>query len=154
MLTVLHELFGHGSGKHLAETSPGHFNFDVGSPPVNPVNGKTIASWYKVGESFGSVFGWSYEECRCELVGLYLSFFPEVRSLFNLAARGISDEDGKHASSLGRGLDSAHLLVNVYTALYIEFLYIARAGILGLASWRPETNVSVGCLRIAYSVVC
>ena len=48
---------GHGCGKLLQETSPGVFNFDVKNPPVSPVTGKPIATWYKPGQTWGSVFG-------------------------------------------------------------------------------------------------
>ena len=43
---VFHELFGHGTGKLLSETEPGVFNFDVQNPPINPLTGKPIESWY------------------------------------------------------------------------------------------------------------
>ena len=94
MLTALHELFGHGSGRHLFEVAPGEFNFDIDSPPVSPLTGEPLKSWYKSGETFKSVFGWSYEECRCELVGLYLSLFPEVTKVFRFP-EGVELEDGK-----------------------------------------------------------
>lgn len=48
---------GHGCGKLLQETSPGVFNFDVENPPVSPVTGKPITTWYKPGQTWGSVFG-------------------------------------------------------------------------------------------------
>ena len=53
----LHELLGHGCGKLFAETAPGIFNFDHDNPPINPLTGKPITSWYKPGETWGSVFG-------------------------------------------------------------------------------------------------
>lgn len=52
----LHELLGHGSGKLLAEEKPGVFNFDKASPPLSPLTGKPITTWYKPGETWGSVF--------------------------------------------------------------------------------------------------
>lgn len=95
ILVALHELLGHGSGKHLSELTEGQFNFDRKAPPINPLTEEQVESWYKVGETFKSVFGWSYEECRCELVGLYLSFFPEVWQVFQGVAEGFDREDGK-----------------------------------------------------------
>lgn len=62
----LHELLGHGTGKLLSELSPGEFNFDANNPPVNPLTGEKIQTWYKPGQTWGSVFGGiaaSYEEC-------------------------------------------------------------------------------------------
>ncbi len=65
----IHELLGHGSGKLLSETSPGVYNFDHKNPPVSPVDGKAVSTYYKVGQTWSSVFGNiapSYEECRAE----------------------------------------------------------------------------------------
>jgi len=53
----LHELTGHGCGKLLQETSPGVFNFNKDSPPISPLTGKPITTWYKPGQTWGSVFG-------------------------------------------------------------------------------------------------
>jgi dipeptidyl-peptidase-3 len=52
----IHELLGHGSGKLLAEEKPGIFNFDKTSPPLSPLTGKPITTWYKPGETWGSIF--------------------------------------------------------------------------------------------------
>lgn len=48
---------GHGCGKLLQETAPGIFNFDDKNPPVSPLTGKPITTWYKPGQTWGSVFG-------------------------------------------------------------------------------------------------
>jgi hypothetical protein len=71
----LHELLGHGCGKILQETSPGVYNFDHKNPPISPITQKPITSYYKPGETWGSVFGGmgpSYEECRAESVAMSL----------------------------------------------------------------------------------
>ena len=63
----LHELLGHGTGKLFAEIKPGEYNFDSRNPPINPVTGEAVKTWYKIGQTWGSVFGGvaaSYEECR------------------------------------------------------------------------------------------
>lgn len=71
ILTNLHELFGHGCGKLLQETSPGQYNFDIKNPPISPLTGEPITTWYKPVQTWGSVFGdisCSYEECRAECI--------------------------------------------------------------------------------------
>lgn len=62
----IHELLGHGTGKLLSESSPRNFNFNHEKPPVNPLTGEKIQTWYTPGQTWGSVFGGvaaSYEEC-------------------------------------------------------------------------------------------
>jgi dipeptidyl-peptidase-3 len=71
----LHELLGHGCGKILQETSPGVYNFDHENPPISPLTDRPITSYYRPGETWGSVFGGlgpSYEECRAECVAMAL----------------------------------------------------------------------------------
>lgn len=49
--TAIHELIGHGTGKLLTETASGKFNFDHNNPPISPVTGKPIQTWYRPGET-------------------------------------------------------------------------------------------------------
>lgn len=65
----LHELTGHGCGKLLQETAPGEFNFDPKNPPVSPVTNLPVTTWYKPGQTWGSVFGGlagAYEVCTVQ----------------------------------------------------------------------------------------
>lgn len=81
----LHELLGHGCGKMLQETKPGEYNFDIKNPPINPVTGKPITTWYKPGETWGTVFGGmgpTYEECRAECVAMSLCPDYEILQIF------------------------------------------------------------------------
>ncbi|KAL1854329.1 hypothetical protein Daus18300_011515 [Diaporthe australafricana] len=83
--TVIHELIGHGTGKLLTETAPGQFNYDPGNPPISPVTGQAVQSWYKPGETWTSVFGKlapTVEECRAFLMSSYLADNKSILELF------------------------------------------------------------------------
>lgn len=106
----LHELLGHGTGKLLQETSPGKYNFDRDSVPYK--------TWYGPSDTWGSVFGLtagSYEECRAELVALYLILkLPrEVLPIFGIAEADFDD------------------------VTFIATVLMARAGIAALELWDP-----------------
>ncbi|KAM4059717.1 peptidase family M49 domain-containing protein [Hirsutella rhossiliensis] len=121
----LHELTGHGCGKLLQETSPGVFNFDKDKPPVSPVTHKPITTWYKPGQTWGSVFGSiaaSYEECRAELVAMDLSCEFPVLKIFGFGD-GKLDMDGEAGD-----------------VLYASYLSMARAGLASLELWDPKSQ--------------
>ncbi|KAK9761668.1 hypothetical protein K7432_013265 [Basidiobolus ranarum] len=120
----LHELLGHGSGKLLAEQEPGKFNFDEKNPPISPVTKKPITSWYKPGQTWGSVFkniSSSYEECRAESVALFLSTDKEALKVFG------------HT-------DSSHDIGLADDIMYIGWLSMVRAGLLGLEFYDPTAK--------------
>lgn len=88
---VLHEILGHGTGRFLMETSPGIFNFDPSQPPLDPLTGKPIKTWYKPGQTWNGVFGdlsTTVDECRAELVGAYLIDDRDILSLFGYTDDG------------------------------------------------------------------
>lgn len=83
--TAVHELLGHGAGKLLAEDGIGGANFDKNNPPISPVTEKPVATWYRSGQTWTSVFeglATSIEECRASLVAAYLMDVPELTELF------------------------------------------------------------------------
>ncbi|KAK4659826.1 hypothetical protein QC762_113370 [Podospora pseudocomata] len=121
----LHELTGHGCGKLLQETAPGVYNFDVKNPPVSPVTGKPITTWYKPGQTWGSVFGGlagAYEECRAELVAMHLSCEFSALKIFGFGD-GSTDIDGEAGD-----------------VLYASYLSMARAGLTSIEFWDPKSQ--------------
>ncbi|KKA30757.1 hypothetical protein TD95_002600 [Thielaviopsis punctulata] len=121
----LHELTGHGCGKLLQETSPGVFNFDEKNPPISPLTNEPVKTWYKVGQTWGSVFGsiaGSYEECRAELVAMYLCCEFPVLKIF------------------GFGDGSLNMDSEAGDVLYAAYLSMARAGLVALEMWDPKSQ--------------
>ncbi|XP_078391770.1 dipeptidyl peptidase 3 [Cetorhinus maximus] len=113
----LHELLGHGSGKLFVQDEQGKFNFD--SSVVNPETGEMVKSWYNHGETWDSKFSTvasSYEECRAECVGMYLCLNREVLKIFG--------HEGTDADDV----------------IYVNWLTMVRAGVLGLEFYTPETQ--------------
>lgn len=89
---IIHELLGHGTGNRLLrqEASAGS-NFDLDSPPIDPVTSQPIQTWYKDNDSDCSVFGQlnqTLSECRADGVGLYLLSEKSLLSIF-----GFRDDD-------------------------------------------------------------
>lgn len=113
-----HELLGHGTGKLLSETDDG-FNFDISNPPIG-INGKPISTHYKKGETWSAVFGGmsgTMEECRAELVGLYLHLSRDFLVLFGYESKEEQDK-----------------------IILVSWLNMARAGLVGLEQWDPKTG--------------
>lgn len=82
---VIHELLGHGTGRMLTQDGPESFNFDPKHPPINPLNGEAIRSWYRPGQTWTGLFGdiaTTVDECRAELVGAYLMSDKELLKMF------------------------------------------------------------------------
>jgi len=89
----LHELLGHGSGKLLCKHKDGQYNFDH-AELTNPLDGEPVKSWYEDGDTYDSKFttlGSSYEECRAECVGLFLSLNENVLRIFGFEGKEAED---------------------------------------------------------------
>ncbi|PVH79291.1 hypothetical protein DL98DRAFT_632565 [Cadophora sp. DSE1049] len=101
--TATHELIGHGTGKLLAEVAPGKYNFDHTNPPISPVTGEPVKTWYKPGETWISVFGKlapTVEECRAFLIADYLTDNKSILSLFGYDEHSTpSAEDSEYRQS-------------------------------------------------------
>ena len=57
---------------------------------INPLDGQAVSKFYEKGETYDSKFtnlGSSYEECRAECVGLYLSVDDDVLNIFNIVSQ-------------------------------------------------------------------
>ncbi|KAI9446467.1 aflatoxin-detoxifizyme [Lactarius indigo] len=114
-----HELLGHGSGKLFKEEADGKKNFDP-EKVINPLTGKPVSSWYRPGQTPGSVLGEvssSMEECRAETVSLFLVGNTDILEVF-----GITDKK------------------DVDDIQYITFLSMGRAGLRGLEFYDPVTG--------------
>jgi len=121
----IHELLGHGCGKLLQEVKKGEYNFDINSPPINPITNKPVTSWYLPGQTWGSVFGsvaGAYEECRAECVAMALSCDFEILKIFGFGD-GKEDIDGEAGD-----------------VLYAAYLSMARAGIASLEMFNPQSK--------------
>lgn len=115
----IHELLGHGSGKLLMETEANKFNFDIENPPLG-LDGKPVATYYKLGETWGSKFGslaGAFEETRAEVVAMYLIINRELLDIFGFKTREEQDN-----------------------VIYAGYLQMARAGLLALEYWDPKTG--------------
>jgi dipeptidyl-peptidase-3 len=121
----IHELLGHGTGKLFQELPDGTYNFDKANPPISPVTKKPIISWYKPGQTWGSVFGQigaSYEECRAECVAMALSCDFEILKIFGYG-NGSQDTHGEAGD-----------------VLYTAYLSMARAGLAAVEFWDPGSK--------------
>lgn len=86
--TVIRELIGHGTGKMMTGTASGRFDFDHQSPPISPVTGEPLQTWFKPGDTWTSVFGKlasTVEECRAFLMSSYPADNKEIIKLFDIS---------------------------------------------------------------------
>ena len=92
---------------------------------MSPVDNKPITTYYKPGQTWGSVFGAiaaSYEECRAECVAMALSCEFSILKIFGFGD-GKLDMDGEAGD-----------------VLYAAYLSMARAGVASLEMWDPKAQ--------------
>lgn len=115
----IHELLGHGSGKLLSELEDGSFNFDKENPPMG-LDGNPVTTYYSKGETWGSKFGslaGAFEECRAEVIAMYLITNRDLLQIFGFKNK---EEQEK--------------------IIYTGYLQMARAGLMALEFWDPNTG--------------
>jgi dipeptidyl-peptidase III len=97
---TIHELFGHGTSKLLMEEELGKHNFEVKNPPISPITGRPITTWYRFGQTWTGVFGslaTTLDECRAECVGSYLIADKDLLALFGYTDKSeITADDCGH----------------------------------------------------------
>ncbi|KAL9037456.1 MAG: hypothetical protein Q9214_005698 [Letrouitia sp. 1 TL-2023] len=112
---VLHELLGHGTGRMMTEEN-GNFNFDIENPPINPLTGLPITSWYRPGQTWTGVFAdlaTTVDECRAELVGAYLMDNTDLLALFGYtSSTEITTDDLTYNMYIQLGVDGLRGLQN------------------------------------------
>lgn len=110
----LHELLGHGSGKLFYATDA-----ELVKTLRNPLTGEMGLSTYPENATWDTSFGKiasNYEECRAECTGIYLCLEPTILEVFGHTTTEAQDD-----------------------LIYINWLLMARAGVVGLEFYTPST---------------
>jgi dipeptidyl-peptidase III len=82
---VFHELLGHGAGHMMTQEDDETYDFEIKSPPINPLTGRPTGSWYRPGQTWTGQFtdlATTVDECTAELVGAYLMDDRDILALF------------------------------------------------------------------------
>lgn len=143
---VLHELLGHGTGRMMVQKGEGQFNFDIENPPVNPLSGKPIASWYKPGQTWTGQFAdlaTTVDECRAELVGAYLMDEKELLGLLGFTdTSDIRAEDCEaYFPAYLAALKRSELTLNALAVTYNLYQQLGVDGLRGLSNFNVGSGV-------------
>lgn len=114
----MHELLGHGTSKLLTEYEDGSYDFDIANPPISPLTGRPITTWYRPGQGWTGVFedlATSLDECRTECVGAYLMDNEKLLRMFGFDEAKMTAEDITYTVYLQVGTAGLRALEN-----YIE----------------------------------
>ncbi|KAH9909743.1 dipeptidyl peptidase III [Xylariomycetidae sp. FL2044] len=148
---VLHELLGHGTGKMMVEERDSKFNFNPASPPISPLDGKPISSWYRPGQTWTGQFGdlaTTVDECRAELVGAYLMDDIDLLALFGYTEETeIKSTDLTYNLYQQLGVDGLRGLVNFNTDVMKWGQAHSRAHFAMLMCLLRDGN---GCVKIIH----
>lgn len=134
---VLHECLGHGTGRMLVELDDGKYNFDKENPPINPLNGERITSWYKRGQTWTGQFAdlaTTLDECRAELVGAYLMDDAELLELLGFSETSEIRAEDCESRQRPRGMELTWAVTyNLYQQLGVD-------GLRGLSNFNVDSN--------------
>jgi len=119
-----HELLGHGSGKLFhQDTDDAAKLLQAGF--IHPLTSEAATGpFYAPGSTWDSTFGKiasTFEECRAECCGIYLSLEPDVLRVFGHASQ--ADAPG-----------------GIHDISYINWLLMAHAGLRALEFYTPSTG--------------
>ena len=137
---VLHELLGHGTGKMMIEESNGKFNFDPEKPPINPLTGAPITSWYRPGQTWTGQFAdlaTTVDECRAELVGAYLMDDVELLSLFGFNESSDSTPEDCTTNPL---IHASLLPADICLVTYNTYMQLGVDGLRGLQNYNADSQ--------------
>lgn len=138
---ALHELFGHGTGRMMIEESEGKYNFDINNPPIDPLTGNPIKSWYRHGQTWTGQFGdlaTTVDECRADLVGAYLMADAELLALFEFG----NDNEVLLQECMRYFVRILKLFANTTTVTYYFYLLLGVHGLRALSNYNADSNVS------------
>lgn len=143
---TIHELFGHGTSKLLSEESQGKYNFDIANPPISPLTGEPITSWYRPGQTWTGLFGslaTTLDECRAECVGSYLIADNDLLAIF-----GYTNSSKPNAEDCTT-IFISHSCLNILAPLtffqpviYNLYLNLGVIGLRSLENYIVEDSVS------------
>jgi len=125
----IHELLGHGSGRLFYKDTENAKTVAATEHPLKdlmPDSAAITGPFYAEGTTWDSTFGKmasSYEECRAECSGIYLSLEPTVLEVF-----GHTDA----ADVVAAG--------GIHDITYANWLLMMKAGLSGLEFYTPETK--------------
>ncbi|KAF1961986.1 dipeptidyl peptidase III [Byssothecium circinans] len=114
IMTAVHELLGHGTGKLLSEDPSGQYNFDKDNAPTNPLTERPVDTWYLPGQTWTGIFediATSVDECRATLVSEYLMDNKELLAIFGYVdGDDISPEDLTYITYVQIGVEGLQAL--------------------------------------------